>query len=186
MMTLRAGAATSKAAATAMAVYLQEKQVSDDTLRAAAYYGQSKGAEDAIAAGQGCAPTPRADMAPEVARALGLDPARPLATDQLANLLGGQRADGAELEGYRRGVGSYDPGAGSDAKVRYETAYLDLTLSAPKGVSVAWALAGTEAERNSLLQAHRTAVAETLRYVEDQVGWARAGRGGGSGRASAG
>jgi hypothetical protein len=36
-------------------------------------------------------------------------------------------------------------------------AYLDLTLSAPKHVSLGWSFAKTEAERNVLLQAHRTA-----------------------------
>jgi hypothetical protein len=61
---------------------------------------------------------------------------------------------------------------------RHRIAYLDLTLSAPKSVSVAWAFAETEAERASILEAHKTAVAETLRYVEEQVGWARSGKGG--------
>ncbi len=177
-MTLASGAAGGKAAARAMAEYLLEKQVADGTMRAAEYYGRTQGAEAAIAAGQGCAPAPRADMAPEVAAALGLDPTRPLTTEHLANLLGGLRADGAPLAGAGRSVGTYTPAEGSDAKERHTLAYLDLTLSAPKSFSVAWALAGTEAERATLLQAHRTAVAETMAYVEDQIGWARTGKAG--------
>ena len=80
MMRLKPGAAGGMAAARAMADYLQEKQLPDETLRAAEYYGQTKGAEAAITAGEGCAPTPRSDMAPEVAAALGIDQTRPLTT----------------------------------------------------------------------------------------------------------
>ena len=161
MMTLKAGAVAGRAAARAMASYLQEVQIDPPAQRAADYYSQMGGAEEAIAAGVGCSPIPRADMAPEVAQALGIDPSKPLTTEQLANVLAGQRGDGGELD-----------------VERHELAYLDLTLSAPKGLSVAWALAGTEAERQSLLHAHQTAVSETLAYVEEQVGWARMGDGG--------
>ena len=180
MMRLKPGAAGGMAAARAMADYLQEKQLPDDTLRAAEYYGQTKGAEAAIKAGEGCAPTPRPDMAPEVAAALGIDQTRPLKTKELASLLAGQRADWAAIEGHQRGVGTYD--GGETGKVRYEIAYYDMVLSAPKSLSVAWALAGTEAERASLLACHRTAVAETMAYVEEQVGTARMGKGGLGGR----
>ena len=168
------------AAARAMADYLQEKQLPDDTLRAAEYYGQTKGAEAAIKAGEGCAPTPRPDMAPEVAAALGIDQTRPLTTKELANLLAGQRADGMAIEGHQRGVGTYD--GGEAGKTRYEVAYYDMVLSAPKSLGVAWALVEGEAERAGLLQCHRIAVAETMAYVEEQVGTARMGKGGLGGR----
>ncbi|HEY1413263.1 MAG TPA: MobF family relaxase, partial [Rhodopila sp.] len=62
--------------------------------------------------------------------------------------------------------------------MRHRVAYLDLTLSAPKHVSLGWSFAKTEAERNALLQAHRTARDETLRYVERQVIRGRLGAGG--------
>ena len=178
MFTIHLGVAGGGAAARAMADYLVESQISPETMRAAAYYGQTPGAEEAIAAGIGSVPTPRADMTLEVAEALGLDPRTPLTTEQLANLLAGKRANGSDLDGFRRGVGSYKAREGSDADTRHETAYLDLNLSAPKSLSVAWALSETEAERNSLLQAHRTATAETLAYIENQIGWARTGEGG--------
>ena len=79
-----------------------------------------------------------------------------------------------------REVTSYGggPDGNGDGKVRHRVAYLDLTLSAPKSLSIAWAFAETEAERNSLLQAHRTARDETLRYVETQIIRSRMGDGG--------
>lgn len=178
MMSLGMGAAGSRAAARAMAVYLTERQLADAALRTTDHYARTSEAEAAIAAGLGCLPVPRADMAPQVARALGIDPSKPLDLDAFTHLLSGLRADGAELEGHARGVGTYEAREGGDTPVRQEVGHLDLTLSASKSVSVAWALAETDAERASILQAHRTAVAETMAYVEDQVAWARSGAGG--------
>ena len=178
MFTLHAGVAGSSASAKAMAQYLTEVQLSEETMKAAAYYGRTAGTEEALAAGMGSVPTPRADMAPEVATALGIDPGALLDNDALGHILAGKRADGEPLDGAQRTIGTYKPAEGSDAQERHPLAYLDLGLSAPKGLSVAWALAETEAERNSLLQAHRTANTETLRYIEDQLGWARTGHGG--------
>lgn len=172
------GAAGSRASALARAEYLLEKQVDDTALRSADYYSRTEHAEAAIAAGVGCLPIPRADMAPDVARALGIDPAKPLDTEGLANLLSGLRADGGAVEGAGRGVGTYKANEDSGAADRHEVAYRDLTFSAPKGLSVAWALAETDAERASLLRCHQTAVAEAMAYVEDQVGWARSGKDG--------
>lgn len=177
-MTPAVGVATGLAAAKAAAEYYLERQVGEATQRTAAYYAQNeRAAADAIAAGQGCAVMPRADMVPEVAAALALDATKPVGVGQLTNLLAGLRADGAEIEGSQRGVRAYKAG-GPGENDRHRIAYLDLTLSAPKSVSVAWAFAETEAERASILEAHKTAVAETLRYVEEQVGWARSGKGG--------
>ena len=48
----------------------------------------------------------------------------------------------------------------------------DLTFSAPKSVSLTWALGGQAAE------AHRAAVAEALGYLERQACWTRRGNGG--------
>src|SRR6516162_2425944 len=53
--------------------------------------------------------------------------------------------------------------------------FLDLTLSADKSVSVAWALAPTEAERAIVQTAHRDAVAKTMAYLEGQIAQARRG-----------
>lgn len=178
MMSLGMGAAGSHAAARAMAVYLTERQLADAALRTTDHYARTSEAETAIAAGLGCLPVPRADMAPQVARALGIDPSKPLDLDAFTHLLAGLRADGTELAGHARGVGTYEAREGGETPARQEVGYLDLTLSAPKSVSVAWALAETDAERASILHAHRTAVAETMAYVEDQVAWARSGAGG--------
>lgn len=146
-MTPSLGAAGSRAAGAAMAVYLTEKQLDDAAMRAADDYARADDGGAAIRAGAGCLPIPRADMAPEVARALGVDPSKPLDLDAFTNLLTGLRADGAALEGHGRGVGAYEAREGSDAATRHEVAYVDMTYSAPKSLSVAWALAKTGAER---------------------------------------
>jgi hypothetical protein len=61
---------------------------------------------------------------------------------------------------------------------RARIGYVDLCWSADKSVSLAWAMAPTEAERNIIAQAHKDAVGSALRYVEAEVGRARKGKGG--------
>jgi len=65
---------------------------------------------------------------------------------------------------------------------RERVTFLDLTFSADKSLSVAWALAPTPAERALLLDIHRTAVTETMRYVEQTLGQVRRGDGGRHGK----
>ena len=59
--------------------------------------------------------------------------------------------------------------------------YIDLTLSAPKGLSIAWARATDEAERAALLGVHTQAVQMTMAYGETLLGHARLGAGGSRG-----
>jgi TrwC relaxase/AAA domain len=61
---------------------------------------------------------------------------------------------------------------------RERVTFLDLTFSADKSLSVAWALAPTPAERALLLDIHRAAVTETMQYVEQTLGQVRRGDGG--------
>ena len=61
----------------------------------------------------------------------------------------------------------------------------DLTLSAPKSVSLAWALAD-EPLRAALAEAHRGAVKAAFSFLEDEGGRARRGRGGRDGHVPAG
>lgn len=56
--------------------------------------------------------------------------------------------------------------------------YIDLTWSADKSVSLAWAFARTEAERAMILQAHRDAVDAVMRQVRHEIGRARKGKAG--------
>jgi phage/plasmid primase-like uncharacterized protein len=157
------GAASGFAAGKAMAEYYLEQQIDVAAMRSAAYYGQTPGVEEAIAQGYGTAPQLRADIDPVLAEALGLKPGQAIDADTLANILSGHRADGGDLPTQQA-----NQHRGEKAK-GVAVAYMDLTLSAPKHFSIAWALAKTEAERNSLLQAHRTAVDKTLRYIEQQA-----------------
>ncbi|MEZ5078185.1 MAG: MobF family relaxase [Solirubrobacterales bacterium] len=53
----------------------------------------------------------------------------------------------------------------------------DLTFSAPKSVSVTWALGG-QAVSGQVAEAHKAAVGEALRYLESNACWARRGHGG--------
>lgn len=61
---------------------------------------------------------------------------------------------------------------------RQPIAFVDMIWSADKSVSVAWALAPTEAERSVIIQAHDGAVGAAMRYAEDQLGWTRRGKDG--------
>src|SRR5437016_1469355 len=111
-----------------MARHLLERTLSADQAKLAEYYAQGSGLEQALAMGIGCVPSPRADMDPAVADALGIAPSGFLEETQLAHILGGKRADGAPLPGDQREViptglsgdrfGPLGPGAscnGSDA-----------------------------------------------------------------------
>ena len=48
--------------------------------------------------------------------------------------------------------------------------YVDMTFSAPKSVSVAWAFAPTESERAIIRQAHRDAIESVMADVEYHIG----------------
>jgi hypothetical protein len=88
----------------------------------------------------------------------------------LANVRAGQRGDGAPLR--------LSPFLDSIGAPRARIGFTDLTFAADKSVSVAWALARTEAERALILSAHRAAVASTLSEVERDLGKARKGKSG--------
>jgi hypothetical protein len=59
--------------------------------------------------------------------------------------------------------------------------FVDLTFSAEKSLSVAWALAPTKAERAALLDIHQCAVADAMTHAETKLGFARKGQGGADG-----
>jgi hypothetical protein len=61
---------------------------------------------------------------------------------------------------------------------RARIGYVDLTFSAPKSVSVAWAFAPTEAERGMIHQAHHDAINSVMLDIEAQIGRARKGKAG--------
>jgi conjugative relaxase-like TrwC/TraI family protein len=60
---------------------------------------------------------------------------------------------------------------------REHSAGWDMTFSAPKSVSVLWALTD-EHDRRAIEQAHRTAVLAATAHLERTAGWARRGRAG--------
>ena len=175
--TYRTFAPGARQEAAAYAAHLLEKTLAADRMAQAVYYtqGQAPPAEQADA--MGSIPLVRADLDPALAAALGLRPNAVLAPEQLAHVLGGRRADGEEIERashQNAQVRTYEDTDGH--AVRHRVAGLDLTFSAPKGLSVAWAMAATDAERWSLLQAHRDAVTDVLHYVEREIGLAQGGK----------
>ena len=177
MLTFRKGAATTfPGGARAMADHLMEETLSPEAVALGDYYTRNRAAE--LGAGpepdgeagpeaprQGTRPQPRRDMHPGLAAALGIDPHGVPTVEQVSEILGGRRADGTEL-------------ATNDAATTRSVSYIDLCFSAPKSVSLAWAFAPTEAERATILQAHRDAVDASLRYVTRDIGRVRRGKGG--------
>jgi hypothetical protein len=87
-----------------------------------------------------------------------------------ANILAGKMADGSELSDrhYWKILEA--------SKTRI--GYIDLTFSAPKSLSVAWAFAPTKAERAIMHQAHNDAIDSVMKTIEVEIGRARMGIGG--------
>ena len=101
--------------------------------------------------------------------ALGVPAHREATADEIAQLENGRLANGRliDMADYRRQIHATRPPVG----------FVDMTFSAEKSLSVAWALAPTEAERTALLDIHRNAVADTMAYAETHLGVARRGQG---------
>jgi phage/plasmid primase-like uncharacterized protein len=177
MLTFRKGAASvSPAGARAMADHLMEETLSPEAVALGDYYTRNRAAELGAGPGpdgepgpeapqRGTRPQPRRDMHPRLAATLGIDAHGIPTVEQVSQILAGQRADGTPLQ------------TNSNAGAR-SVSYIDLCFSAPKSVSLAWAFAPTEAERATILQAHRDAVDAALRYVARDIGVARRGDGG--------
>ena len=106
--------------------------------------------------------------------ALDIPAHREASTEELAHLANGALATGRfiDMADYRRQIHATRPPVG----------FVDLTFSADKSLSVAWALAPTEAERGALLDIHQRAVADAMTYAETKLGFARKGQGGADGR----
>jgi hypothetical protein len=102
--------------------------------------------------------------------ALGVPGHREATATEIAHLENGCLATGRLIDAadYRRQIHATRPPVG----------FVDMTFSADKSLSVAWALAPTEVERAALLDIHRHAVADTMAYAETQLGFARKGAGG--------
>ena len=93
-----------------------------------------------------------------------------LTPEQREDILSGRTATGGELT-----VKQYHERMDTS---RARIGYVDLTFSAPKSVSVAWAFAPTEAERGMIHQAHHDAIGSVMKDIEAQLGRARKGDGG--------
>ena len=85
-----------------------------------------------------------------------------LSPEQRTHILAGRDAEGRELSArqYRTILEA--------AKMRI--GYIDLTFSAPKSLSIAWAFAPTKAEQAILHQAHRDAIDSVMAVIEREIG----------------
>jgi phage/plasmid primase-like uncharacterized protein len=169
VLTFRKGTGGAPTAAAAMAEHLREQTLPEEMVAMADYY--LRGVKRAAVTGT--AAIPRQDMSFAVAEALGLDVNRAATHEEVVNLLQGRRADGAEIAGKPR----HRIAAGKD-----RITYVDFTFSAPKSVSVAMALAPTDAERHMIVGAHRDAWMAAMGHLEGIVAHARKGDGGSKGR----
>ncbi len=180
MLTFRKGAVTvTPGGARAMADHLMEETLSPEAVAMGDYYTRNRAADLGAGPGpegeagpeapnRGTRPQPRRDMHPGLAAALGVDPHGTPTVEQVSQILAGRRAGGGDL-------------ATNDAATTRSVSYIDLCFSAPKSVSLAWAFAPTEAERATILQAHRDAVDASLRYVARDIGQVRRGKAGSGG-----
>jgi len=102
-------------------------------------------------------------------KALGVK-GKEMAAEERAHILSGRSADGRELSdrAYMAAL----------AISKSRIGYIDLTFSAPKSLSVAWAFAPTNAERAILHQAHTDAIESVMAVIEREIGRARKGDGG--------
>jgi hypothetical protein len=93
-----------------------------------------------------------------------------LSVEKRENILSGQLADGRDLSdrAYMTLLEASKSRIG----------YIDLTFSAPKSLSVAWAFAPTNAERAMMHQAHSDAIESVMGIIEKEIGRARMGKGG--------
>jgi len=105
----------------------------------------------------------RPDMAPEMAEAMGIDPAKLPADAELDRLFEARRADTGEKW--------------PSAKERKISAY-DLTVAPHKSVSLAAEFAASPAEAAAIWEAVNRANDDTMRYVAREIGWARRGKNG--------
>lgn len=168
MLTFHKGAAGGPQSARAMAEYYGENTIPEHATALADYYlrGVARSEADCTAA------IPRQDVAPHVAAALGLDINRTATAAEVTNLMLGLRADGAEIAGRSK----------VPAQKRNERiVWADFTFSAPKSVSIAMALAPTDAERHMIAGAHRDAWMAGMAHLETIIAHARKGAGGSKG-----
>ncbi|HWZ56341.1 MAG TPA: relaxase domain-containing protein [Verrucomicrobiae bacterium] len=159
MLTWKTIAAGTPSQVRAYADHVFEKTLADDHMRMADYYA---GRHD-FDLSEGSIPVVRADTDRRLAQVLGITSDATLDREAFTNILSGHKADGSDLPGIHAKVRAYTE---KDGTTRHKIAAMDFCFSAPKSVSVAWAFAATDAERNSILQAHRDAVADALKYAE--------------------
>ena len=96
--------------------------------------------------------------------AIGVPSTRDATSEEIERVAAGEigKAD------YRRHINATSPPVG----------YLDLTFSADKSVSIAYAHAPTKAERDIVLKCVQDATITVMAYVQDEMGLARRGAGG--------
>jgi Ti-type conjugative transfer relaxase TraA len=130
-----------------------------------AWYAQSQASDESRMEGyyQGGDREPPGVWQGRGLEALGLNLGDKVTDETFRNIIEGRSADGSDL-----GV----QGSGENHRAGW-----DLTFSAPKSVSLAWAAADTEMH-NKISNAHNSATAKALAFIEDQAAYGRRGKAG--------
>ncbi|HUZ91043.1 MAG TPA: MobF family relaxase, partial [Methylocella sp.] len=105
----------------------------------------------------------REDMPPAVAGFLGINPRQPLTKEALGRLYEGKRAD---------------TGESWPARGRREISAYDFVFHPHKSVSLAAAFAQSPAEAAAIRAAIARANDDAMRYIAQEIGWARRGKNG--------
>ncbi len=130
-----------------------------------AWYAQSQASDESRMEGyyQGGDREPPGVWQGRGLEALGLELGDKVSDAVFKNIIEGRTADGSDL-----GV----QGAGENHRAGW-----DLTFSAPKSVSLAWAAADGEMH-SKISSAHNAATAKALAFIEDQAAYGRRGKAG--------
>ncbi len=146
--------------------YAGSREVPELAAKLATYLGDAY----AIDVAAGTAALPAMNMHPLIADLLKIDPGRSLTQEEVTNLLSGLRTDGEVIPGTEKRPAS--------TKDRAHLTFTDFTFSAPKELSIAIALAGSEKERSVLEGAFMRANNALMSHIESEISGARQGDGG--------
>ncbi|RYC28957.1 hypothetical protein D3273_26505 [Lichenibacterium minor] len=158
MLTFRKGLSQGPAAARRMADHLAQRTLPVDVARrqvvlAGVPFAAPDGTTLAVL---------RADLDPVIARRLGTEARGGLGSEAMTRILMGRRADGLPFE---------------SIKGNRKVAFIDMCLSAEKGVSLLWAFSG-DAAKSTIAACQRDAVTRTMAVVEAVIARSRRGKGG--------
>ena len=110
----------------------------------------------------------RPDTHPKLLRLLEINQKFALSETEIAHLMNATTITGREIEG--KTYSTYKERLKDGTTYSVPLGYIDLTWSAHKSVSLAWAFAVSDLQRDTILRAWRDAVAKSMVYAENVLG----------------